>query len=206
MIIESYDQYLPVDFVFKIAHTGEEFDAYWRLRREIFCEEQAIFHGTDRDAVDVKAIPIICRSLIAGMPDSVVGVVRIDEREPGIWYGSRLGVQAEFRNIKRLSPGVAIRNRLPIGRGLGALGAGLVYKAVSTARALGRLEFLATVQHQNERFFQRLHWETYGGILFQTDPSMVVLAHFYELIWLFFRHILFDFIPLLINFVHARVL
>jgi putative N-acetyltransferase (TIGR04045 family) len=113
MIIESYNRYSPVDFVFQIARTREELDAYWKLRREIFCEEQAIFQGTDRDAVDTNAIPIICRSLIAGMPDSVVGVVRIDEREPGIWYGSRLGVKADFRNIKRLSPGVAIRNHLP---------------------------------------------------------------------------------------------
>jgi hypothetical protein len=164
MIIESYNRYSPVDFVFQIARTREELDAYWKLRREIFCEEQAIFQGTDRDAVDAKAIPIICRSLIAGMPDSVVGVVRIDEREPGIWYGSRLGVKADFRNIKRLSPGVAIRNHLPISRGFGALGAGLIYKAVSTARALGCLEFLATVQHQNERFFQRLHWDTLGEL------------------------------------------
>ena len=44
-------------------------------------------------------------------------------------------------------------------RGLGALGAGLIYKAVSTAHAIGCHEFLATVQHQNARFFQRLHWE-----------------------------------------------
>jgi putative N-acetyltransferase (TIGR04045 family) len=47
-------------------------------------------------------------------------------------------------------------------RGLGAIGAGLIYKAVSTAHALGCQEFLATVQHQNARFFERLHWKPLG--------------------------------------------
>jgi len=87
------------------------------------------------------------------------GVVRIDERAPGVWYGSRLGVREDFRSLRHLSPAVAARNHQPVYRGLGALGAGLIFKAVSTAHALGCLEFLATVQHQNARFFQRLHWE-----------------------------------------------
>ena len=103
----------------------------------------------------------MCETLIAGMEDAVVGVVRIDEREPGVWYGSRLGVAADFRSVKKISPrrGLA-RNHQPIFRGLRrAWGAGLIYKAVSTAHALGCQEFLATVQHQNARFFQRLHWE-----------------------------------------------
>ena len=30
--------------------------------------------------------------------------------------------------------------------------------------ALGCREFLATVQHQNAKFFQRLHWETLGEL------------------------------------------
>ena len=52
----------------------------------------------------------------------------------------------DFRSVKKLSPGVALRNRQPVYRGLGALGAGLIFKAVSTAHALGCHEFLATVQ------------------------------------------------------------
>jgi putative N-acetyltransferase (TIGR04045 family) len=90
--------------------------------------------------------------------------VRIDEREPNLWYGSRLGIAADFRSVKKISPGVALRNHQPIYRGLGALGAGLIYKAVSTAHALGCREFLATVQHQNAKFFQRLHWEPLGEL------------------------------------------
>jgi hypothetical protein len=159
MLFDSYHCFTPQDFVFKIARSELELIGYWELRRTIFCEEQKIFRDSDRDAVDERAIPIVCQSVIAGMEDLVVGAVRIDEREPGVWYGSRLGVAPEFRSIKKLSPGVAVRNHQPVYRGLGALGAGLIYKAVSTAHALGCREFLATVQPQNARFFQRLHWE-----------------------------------------------
>jgi hypothetical protein len=69
---------------------------------------------------------------------------------------TKRSVAPDFRSVKKISPGVALRNHQPIYRGLGALGAGLIYKAVSMAHALGCKEFLATVQHQNARFFQRL--------------------------------------------------
>jgi hypothetical protein len=160
MIFDPFEQFTPPDFLFRIARTQEQLTGYWQLRSAIFCEEQHIFRGSDRDKIDEHAIPIVCETLIAGMEDSVVGVVRIDEREPGVWFGSRLGVAAGFRSLKRLSPGVALRNHQPVYRGLGTLGAGLIYKAVSTAHALGCREFLATVQHQNEKFFRRLHWES----------------------------------------------
>ena len=159
MIFDTYHPFTPSDYAFKIARTREELAGYWALRRAIFCDEQRIFTDTDRDANDEHAIPIVCETLLAGMEDSVVGVVRIGEREPGVWYGSRLGVAADFRSVKKISPGVAMRNHQPVYRGLGALGAGLIYKAVSTAHKLGCREFLATVQHQNARFFQRLYWE-----------------------------------------------
>lgn len=159
MILDQFDRFAVQDFSFSIARTPEALEGYWALRRAIFCEEQKIFRGTDRDEFDAKAIPIVCRTMLAGMEDAVVGVVRIDEREPGLWYGSRLGVAADYRSIKKLSPGVATRSRLPGYRGMGALGAGLIFKAVTMAHALGCREFLATVQQQNARFFQRLHWE-----------------------------------------------
>lgn len=159
MLFDSFAPYTPPDFSFCIARDSEQLHGYWKIRTQIFCDEQKIFHDSDRDEIDERAIPIVCETLIAGMEDSVVGVVRIDERAPGLWYGSRLGVAADFRSVKKISPGVAMRNHQPVYRGLGALGAGLIYKAVSTAHALGCHEFLATVQHQNARFFQRLHWE-----------------------------------------------
>jgi hypothetical protein len=164
MVFDPFNRFMPQDFVFKIARAQEEIEGFWALRRAIFCDEQQVFRGSDRDEVDLSAIPIVCETLIAGMEDSVVGVVRIDEREANVWHGSRLGVAADFRSVKRISPGVAFRNHQPIYRGLGALGAGLIYKAVSTAHALGCREFLATVQYQNAKFFQRLHWEPLGEL------------------------------------------
>ncbi len=159
MILEHFPAYSPHDFLFKIAKSPEDLAGFYAVRREIFCKEQGIFAEDDRDLFDETMFPIVCKSLIAGMEDGVAGVVRIDERRPGVWHGSRLGVAAEFRRIRHISPGVAVRNLQPCYHGLGALGAGLIHKAVSTARALGCHEFLATVQHQNARFFQRLHWE-----------------------------------------------
>jgi hypothetical protein len=103
MVFDPFDRFTPQDFVFKIARTPQEVEGFWALRRAIFCEEQKIFRGSDRDEVDRVAIPIICETLVAGMEDSVVGVVRIDEREPHVWYGSRLGVAPEFRRVKNQS-------------------------------------------------------------------------------------------------------
>jgi hypothetical protein len=181
MIFEPFDRYSEPDFVFGIARTPEALEGYWGLRRAIFCEEQKIFRGSDRDEIDAKAIPIVCQTLLAGMEDAVVGVVRIDERAPGLWYGSRLGVAAGYRRVKRLSPGVARRSRMPVSRGLGTLGAGLIFKAVSMAHALGCNEFLATVQQQNARFFQRLHWEPLEEMTLHGLPHVRMradLAHY----------------------------
>ena len=176
MILEKFPAYSPHDFVFKIATTREDLDGFYQIRRDIFCEEQGVFTSDDRDLYDESMIPIVCKTLIAGMEDRVAGVVRIDEREPGGWYGSRLGVAMDFRRIRSFSPGVAIRNLQPCYHGLGALGAGLIYKAVSTANALGCREFLATVQHQNARFFQRLHWEPLGEIMLHGLPHVKMRA------------------------------
>ncbi len=159
MIIERFKNFQPQDFVFKIATSKEDIEGFHALRRRIFCEEQGVFPQDDRDEIDGHMIPIVCKPLIAGMEDSVIGVVRIDERAPGLWYGSRLGVAPEYRRVSRVSPAVSIRNQQPCHAGLGAIGASLIYKAVSTAHAMGCHEFLATVQHQNARFFQRLRWQ-----------------------------------------------
>ncbi|MEZ0390531.1 MAG: MSMEG_0567/Sll0786 family nitrogen starvation N-acetyltransferase [Verrucomicrobium sp.] len=158
MLFDPYPAYKPRDFVFKIATTPQELDGYWQLRRDVFCEEQGVFVTHDRDAVDDHAIPIICAVLVAGMVDDIVGTVRIDQRKPRLWYGSRLCVHKDFRRLTEMSPGVSVRNHQPVHRGFGALGAGLIYKAVSTAGAIGCDRFLANVQEQNARFFQRLHW------------------------------------------------
>ncbi|WP_373545355.1 MSMEG_0567/Sll0786 family nitrogen starvation N-acetyltransferase [Chamaesiphon sp.] len=131
---------MPPTYLFKLAHIQPEIAAYYDLRRKIFVEEQALFQHDDIDALDAIAHPII-----AVAPDApsleVLGIVRIYEPEPRLWYGGRLGTHPDYR------------------RGW-HIGKGLINKAVTTANAWGCDRFLATVQIQNVRFFQRLHWHS----------------------------------------------
>lgn len=118
---------------------------YWSLRRSIFCSEQHVFESSDRDELDRLACPIAAlhhgsEPEAEGRPETqVVGVVRIVETEPRLWYGGRLGVHSAFRRHNQI-------------------GKGLIWKAVTSANGWGCDRFLATVQIQNVRFFRRLHW------------------------------------------------
>jgi putative N-acetyltransferase (TIGR04045 family) len=124
------------DLCCRIARTATERDAYFELRRSIFCDEQRLFAGSDRDQVDASAHPIVC---LAG--EDVVGVVRIWEDGPGLWWGGRLGVRRDHRTV-------------------GSVGRCLVRTAVGTARAWGARRFQATVQSPNVAFFRRLRWRS----------------------------------------------
>jgi putative N-acetyltransferase (TIGR04045 family) len=131
-------------FETRIARTAPERAAYFALRREIFCAEQGVFDGDDRDDCDATAVPIVCLAETSGGGAArVVGVVRIweDESTPGDWWGGRLGVDRDFRTV-------------------GAVGRWLVQTAVGTARGWGASRFRATVQRANVAFFRRLRWQT----------------------------------------------
>jgi putative N-acetyltransferase (TIGR04045 family) len=112
---------------------------YWELRSSIFCAEQHLFEASDRDEHDAIAYPIAAISHTTAKAGGVVGVVRILEHSPRLWYGGRLGVQADFRRHNQI-------------------GKGLIWKAVTSANGWGCDRFLATVQLPNVPFFQRLHW------------------------------------------------
>ncbi|MCA6518928.1 MAG: GNAT family N-acetyltransferase, partial [Pseudanabaena sp. M110S1SP2A07QC] len=75
------------DYIFKLASTPQEIDAYFELRKAIFVEEQYVFEENDVDEIDAIAYPIV---VINPENNQVVGVVRIYETEKGIWYGGRL--------------------------------------------------------------------------------------------------------------------
>lgn len=122
---------------FKLALSPDEIAAYFELRDTIFCQEQGLFEHSDIDEFDRIAYPIVAVT----SANQVVGVVRIYEIEPGIWYGGRLGTHPDYRKGWQI-------------------GKGLIYKAVTTANTWGCQQFLATVQLQNVRFFQRLHWQS----------------------------------------------
>lgn len=137
--------FIPTEYVVRLARTPWERAGYHALRRAVFCTEQQVFAQDDRDDIDQSAIPIIAACCVVGMPDRVVGAVRIHEATPGVWRGSRLAVHAEHRK-------------------LGRIGAELIRMAVCTAHGLGASRFLAQVQEQNVLFFRRLHWKSLGTV------------------------------------------
>ena len=141
MIFEPFSPFVPSGFQIKFAVDPWEKAAACALRRQVFCEEQGVFSGDDRDETDEVAIPIVAVSLVGVAADTVVGTVRIHQAEPGLWWGSRLAVGADYRRI-------------------GALGSGLIRLAVSSAHARGCTRFLANVQSRNALLFRRLHWTT----------------------------------------------
>ena len=126
---------------FEVAREAWQERAYWQMRHAIFCEETSLFAspGEERDAHDSGALPIVAIAHSAGTPADIVGIVRIFEQEPGVWYGGRLGVAAQYRTRP-------------------SVGAGLIRSAVGQAKARGCQRFLATVLLENARHFQRHHF------------------------------------------------
>ena len=141
MIFDPFPMFLPAEYRVKVATEAWEQREAAALRRQVFCEEQGIFVGDDRDDIDAIAIPLVVISSLGIAPHDVVGTVRIHEAEPGVWWGSRLAVAADYRRI-------------------GALGSSLIRLAVCSAHARGCRRFYAHVQSQNALLFRRLHWRT----------------------------------------------
>jgi putative N-acetyltransferase (TIGR04045 family) len=123
----------------QVASERWHLDGYYHLRRAIFAEEQALFEASDVDEHDRVATPIVALSHVGGMPDEVIGGVRIYPTEPGIWFGGRLGVCRRYRSRR-------------------VVGTALIFAAVSTAHAKGCARFLATIQLQNVPYFERHHF------------------------------------------------
>lgn len=165
MLFDAFKKYKCQHLSFDFAEEPWEQKGYWKLRTSIFCNEQKLFEGNDRDEIDATAIPIIASCTCMGMNDQVVGIVRIDERSPGVWYGSRLGVSREYRTLSHFHAYHLFENNEVVPPFTIAVGASLIFKAVSTANALGCQRFLANVQHQNVAFFERLHWKSLGETL-----------------------------------------
>jgi len=139
------------------ARGGRERDDYFALRRTIFCDEQRLFLGDDRDAIDDHAVPIVCLLGAAAGAPQVIGVVRIWEDAPGEWWGGRLGVE-------------------PSQRTMGAVGRRLIQTAVGTARAWGAVRFRATVQRANVVFFRRLRWRSLEELTLLGQPHHLMEA------------------------------
>jgi len=141
----------------ELAHEPWQVAAYFRLRSEIFAAEQGLFAQSDRDAFDDHASPIVAQGEIAGMPDGVVGVVRIYRAEEHTWFGGRLGVLRSYRRV-------------------GAVGTALITEAVSTAHAWGCRRFLATVQEANVRYFEHHHFRRLEALELLGRPHFLMQA------------------------------
>jgi len=162
MIFDPFPAFLPSEYRVKFATDAWERRDAAALRRHVFCDEQGIFSADDRDAIDDVAIPIVAISSFAIVPQEVVGTVRIHQAEPGVWWGSRLAVAADYRKI-------------------GALGTSLIRLAVSSAHARGCRRFYAHVQSQNAPLFRRLHWDTIEETMIHGRPHHFMradLAHY----------------------------
>lgn len=152
-------RFSPGEYRIRPATSIWEQQACFALRRAVFCDEQQLFERDDRDLRDITALPLAAMTCLLGEPEQVVGTVRIDQRDAGIWFGSRLAVQPEYRY------GFALGHRL-------------IQHAVATARALGAQQFFAHVQLQNVPLFQRLHWRTLETTELHGQPHQLMQADF----------------------------
>ncbi|WP_409450606.1 MSMEG_0567/Sll0786 family nitrogen starvation N-acetyltransferase [Aquabacterium sp. J223] len=152
----------PCEFRIRWADSDWERREAMALRRAVFCFEQGVFVGDDRDAIDDHAQCLVALSMVGGAADAVVGTVRIHRAEPGVWWGSRLAVHPSFRH-------------------LGRIGATLIKLAVSSAHAQGCGRFLAHVQSQNVPMFERLYWTALEAMNLHGRPHhrmQADLAHY----------------------------
>ncbi|UUY08639.1 GNAT family N-acetyltransferase [Pseudomonas sp. J452] len=153
---DTFRDFLADDLLVKPAAERWERDAYYRLRRAVFAEEQRLL-SQDRDEHDFHALPIVAIAYNCGMADRVVGAVRIYEKAPGLWYGGRLCVERDYRRH-------------------GMIGKALVNEAVSRAIELGCHTFLATVQQSNEAYFHSLHWHSLEALELLGHPHVLMQA------------------------------
>lgn len=149
--------FVPPQFGLKLATEPWERAAALQLRRRVFCIEQRLFAHSDRDEIDARATSIVAVDYVMGMSHRVVGTVRIYEESPGLWYGSRLAIEPEYRGVY-------------------GLGSGLVYRAVTTAHARGAHTFLANVQKQNGGLFRRLGWAALTELTLHGYPHLLMRA------------------------------
>lgn len=139
----------------KVATTPAEQVAARALRHQVFCTEQGLFDGDDRDAIDASAITLVAVATDNG--NAVIGTVRIHHAGDNAWWGSRLAVA---RSARRQA----------------AVGSGLIKLAVGAAQAFGCTIFLAHVQQQNVAMFQQLHWQALDALTLHGLPHRLMRA------------------------------
>lgn len=153
---EELKQFITDDIIIKVVTEDWERRQYYQLREATFRDEQKILKE-DRDEQDFKALGIIAIGQMFGEHDRVIGAVRIFPDGDQTWWGGRLCVEPLYRHHH-------------------AIGKALINAAVSTAKNLGCQTFLATVQQQNERYFQKLCWDSLDTLNVAGLPHMLMQA------------------------------
>ncbi|MFC3341816.1 MSMEG_0567/Sll0786 family nitrogen starvation N-acetyltransferase [Paenibacillus abyssi] len=127
-------------YEFRLANSKEEVAAALTLRRQVFVEEQRMFALSDADEYDPESIYIN-----AWKNDSLLmGTVRCypDQQDRSVWWGGRLAVHENYR--------------------LRGIGVYLIEAAVSEMQRRSVRRFLAQVQQQNVKLFEKLGWSKVG--------------------------------------------
>lgn len=129
----------------KLAQSKEEVEAALTLRRQVFVEEQRIFVQSDMDEHDTDSIYL---NAWTTLPLVLMGTVRCypDKDDPSIWWGGRLAVHPDYRF-----------------RGVGVY---LIQAAVEEVTRRHVRRFLANVQQQNVKLFEKLGWRKVGEAYF----------------------------------------
>ena len=153
---DTFTDFLADDLLVKPATESWERSGYFALRRAVFSEEQRLLEH-DKDERDVQAIAIVAVAHHCGIPEQVIGAVRIYTPHSGVWYGGRLCVERDYRRHSMI-------------------GKALVNEAVSRAIDLGCQTFLATVQRSNECYFHSLHWVSLENIDLLGQPHVLMQA------------------------------
>ncbi len=132
----------PASATCRVVAGPEDWDGHFRVRHEVFVNEQHIFSHSDRDAHDDEREVLHAVALVGGR---VVGAVRLyPGADAHTWFGDRLAVLPEFRRR-------------------GILGARLVRFAVATARGRSGERMNAMIQPPNVAFFAGLGWACTGA-------------------------------------------
>ena len=144
--------------IFKLVETEAERQGHYDVRRTIFVEEQQLFHQSEVDEHDENPDTIHLVAVVAET-GAVVGAVRCYPVGEDIWYGGRLAVLADYRHHPA------------------AIGPNLCRLAEVSVIQQGCRRFLAYIQIQNVRFFQRLKWTPVGEpVDYHGQPHQLMAA------------------------------
>jgi putative N-acetyltransferase (TIGR04045 family) len=127
----------------RTIRTPDELAAHFRVRHQVFVDEQRIFADSDRDEHDQDPLTVHVVGVADGMVGGAVRLFPLDAAAKR-WQGDRLAVLPGRRTI--------------------GLGPPLVRCAVRLAGARGGELMIAHIQLANVSFFRRLGWDDDGDI------------------------------------------